>query len=88
MGWTLLFMVVILKIPLVAALVLIWYAVREQPLPDDELSDDAGGPRRRPPSRPRPPRRGPAGGAGCRPVPCPELGGAVLPRHAPAYDRR
>jgi len=87
MGWTLFFMVVILKIPMVAALILIWYAVRE-PEPEDESADDTGGPRRKPPSRPSPRRRGPAGGAGCHPSPCPELGGSRLSHHAPAYDRR
>jgi hypothetical protein len=82
-------MVVILKIPLAAALYLIWYAIRQEPAPEgEEISDDTGGPRRKPPSGPRPRRRGPAGGAGCRPVPCPELGGARLPRYAPAFDRR
>lgn len=55
-------MFVILKIPIIAALVLIWYAIQE-PEPaaadGDERgggSDRDGGPQ---PRRPRPPRRGP-----------------------------
>jgi hypothetical protein len=87
MAWTLFFMMVILKIPLVAAIILIWYAIRQEPTPDEEATDDDSGPRRKPPSRPRWPRRGPAGGAGCRPTPCAQLG-RRLERPAPAYSRR
>ena len=57
-------MFVILKIPILAALWLIWYAVQE-PEPTVEESDERGGgsdreggPR---PRKPRPPRRGPHG---------------------------
>jgi len=55
---------VILKIPILAALYLIWYAVQEPEPATDETeergggSDRAGGPR---PRKPRPPRRGPHG---------------------------
>jgi hypothetical protein len=87
MGWTLFFMMVILKIPLAAAIILIWYAIRQEPAPDEGPADDDRGPRRKPPPRPRRPRRGPAGGAGCRPTPCPQLG-RRLERPAPAYARR
>lgn len=88
MGWTLFFMMVILKIPLAAAILLIWYAIKQEPTPEEEPGGDERGPRRKPPSRPRSPRRGPAGGAGCRPTPCPQLGGSRLERPAPAYARR
>jgi hypothetical protein len=72
MGWTLFFMVVVLKIPLAAACYLIWYAVRAEPEPAGESdSGPEGGPRRRPPLFPRWPRRGPVGGgAECKPLPC------------------
>jgi hypothetical protein len=59
------FLMVILKIPLVALLWLVWWAVREVPVVEEEDSaEDQGGggvhgPR---PHRPRPPRRGPHGG--------------------------
>ncbi len=60
---TLVWMLVVLKIPIIAALLLIWYAVRE---PDQSSDEDDGGSRvpREPtprPDRPRRPRRGPHG---------------------------
>lgn len=57
-------MFVILKIPILAALVLIWYAVQEPAPPADESDESGGGSDREGPSRPRrpgPPRRGPHG---------------------------
>jgi hypothetical protein len=87
MGWTLFFMMVILKIPLVAAILLIWYAIKQEPAPDEGVEDDDRGPRRKPPPAPRRPRRGPAGGAGCRPAPCPQLVRGIG-RPAPVYARR
>lgn len=66
---TLVWMLVILKIPIIAALLLIWYAVRE---PDQSSDEDDGGSRvpREPtprPDRPRRPRRGPHGDPRPRP---------------------
>ena len=62
---TFIWMFVVLKIPIIAALWLIWYAVREpEPLPDE--GPGGGGSDRQPdprPRRPRPPRRGPHAGA-------------------------
>jgi hypothetical protein len=53
-------MFLVLKIPVVAALVLIWYAIREPAPADGDRTDGGGGgsphPRLRPP---RGPRRGP-----------------------------
>ena len=68
---TFVWMFVILKIPIVAALLLIWYAVQE---PEPIVDEDDGGsrvprdhsPR---PDRPRPPRRGPHAAP---PAPSPE----------------
>jgi hypothetical protein len=74
--WPIFFLGVILKIPIAAALFLIWYAVRAEPeveeLPDD---GDHGFRRwRRLPGGPRGPRRGPHP-AGARALPdCPPGG--------------
>jgi hypothetical protein len=87
MGWTLFFMMVILKIPLAAALYLIWYAVKQEPEPEESPGADERQPWRKPPPL-HSPRRGPVGGAGCRPLPCPQLVEEPLPRIAPAYARR
>lgn len=65
MGWTFFYMFVILKIPVIALLTLVWWAVRATPEPaGDEEREDGGGPRRDHPRprRPRPPRRGPHAG--------------------------
>jgi len=58
---TIVWMFVVLKLPIVAAMLLIWYAIKE---PDPIVDEEDGGnhvprepdPR---PTRPRPPRRGP-----------------------------
>jgi hypothetical protein len=92
MGWMLLFMVVILKIPLAGACWLIWYAIKEQPDTDEEpAGGEDRGPNRRVPPHPRWPRRGPrpaGGGAGCKPPPCPQQQSLPLERPAPTYARR
>jgi hypothetical protein len=88
MGWTLFFMLVILKIPLAAALYLVWYAVKEEPEPEESPPSDERHPWRKPPSLPRSPRRGPVGGAGCQPLPCPQVVEDARARRAPAYARR
>ena len=91
MGWTLFFMIVILKIPMIAALWLVWYAVKEVPQPEEEAQgDEDRGPRRKlPPRPPRWPRRGPAGGgAGCKALPCPQDAPVPLTRPAPVIARR
>jgi hypothetical protein len=88
MGWTLVFMIVILKIPMIAALWLIWYAVKEVPEAEEETPDSDRGPRRKLPPMPRWPRRGPVlGGGDCKPAPCPEASERIE-RPAPAYARR
>jgi hypothetical protein len=61
-GWTFFFMFVVLKIPIVALLYLVWWAVRDEPAPADEEPRERlrrGPDRPRPPRKPRPPRRGP-----------------------------
>ncbi len=46
MGWTLFFMIVILKIPMIAALWLVWYAVKAVPEPEEDTAEDDRGPQR------------------------------------------
>jgi hypothetical protein len=61
-GWTFFYMFVILKIPVVFALWLVWWAVQEPPVPETDRTDGDGGSRRHRHPRgrpPRPPRRGP-----------------------------
>jgi hypothetical protein len=61
-GWTLFYMLVILKIPIIALLCLVWWAVKQEPEPAE---GDSREPLRRGPDHPRgprkptPPRRGP-----------------------------
>jgi hypothetical protein len=73
--WPVFYLLVILKIPVLASLYLVWWASRE---PDEatEAPEDDGGFRRADPKPRRPcgPRRGPHG-AGARPLPeCPPGG--------------
>jgi hypothetical protein len=88
MGWTLFFMIVILKIPMLAAAWLIWYAIKE-PEPEEGLADEDRGPRRKTPPPPRWPRRGPVvGGGDCKPPPCPDHVTERIQRPAPAWASR
>jgi hypothetical protein len=65
MGWVFLYMFLILKIPVLAALWIVWWAVKEE-APAEEDSEGGGNDRAGPdhprPHRPRPPRRGPHAG--------------------------
>jgi hypothetical protein len=79
-AWMLVYMLLILKIPLAFALYVIWYAIKEEPVPEDGAAGEDRGPNRRPPINPRAPRRGPTGGAGCRPLLCPQVSGNRLER--------
>jgi hypothetical protein len=84
-GWAIFWMAVVLKIPIIALLWLVWWAIRSEPAP---AGDDAGGdggvrprphPRRRPP---RPPRRGPH----AEPAPVPPKRVRITPRrHVPSH---
>jgi hypothetical protein len=58
LGWTLFYMVVILKIPVVGMAWIIWWAIKSQPVVEDGAPDEGGGQHPRP-VPPRPPRRGP-----------------------------
>ena len=62
--WGVFWLAVILKIPIVALLTIVWWAVREPPVPEAEPNDGEGGSPRYPHPRtrpPQPPRRGPHG---------------------------
>ena len=65
MGWTIFFLFVVLKLPILAACWIVWWAVRAEPDPSEDASgDDDGGTGRPPhgsPRLPRAPRRGPHG---------------------------
>jgi hypothetical protein len=66
MGWTMLYLFVFLKLPIVAACWIVWWAVHQETDGVEEGGDGGGGRRARPhpvPKRPRPPRRGPHGEA-------------------------
>jgi hypothetical protein len=63
MEWTMFFLFVALKVPLLALCWLVWWAIRQVP-EDDEQPGGNGGGRRRPHPRgplPHTPRRGPHG---------------------------
>jgi hypothetical protein len=60
--WAIFWLAVVLKIPIIALLAIVWWAVKSEPTPEHERSDGDGGSRheRHPRGRPpRPPRRGP-----------------------------
>lgn len=63
MDATFIFLMVVLKLPILALLYLVWWAVRAQPEVESDADDDGG--TKRPvhprPTRPRRPRRGPHG---------------------------
>jgi hypothetical protein len=66
MGWTMLYLFVALKIPIAAAIYLVYWAVKQEPDPDEDGVRDDGGSSKRPhpvPRLPRHPRRGPHGEA-------------------------
>jgi hypothetical protein len=92
------FLAVVLKIPVLFAIWLVWWAVRAEPELEDaagEAGDHSFRRWRRQPTRPRGPRRGPHGGAAHALPDCPPGGRertpAVQPRVAPrvaAHERR
>jgi hypothetical protein len=89
--WPIFFLLIVLKIPVVGAIWLVWWA--GQPMPEPEASEDSGGGskyRRPGPKRPRGPRRGPhGGGAAVSLPPCPPGGRTrgVKPAAQPAFAR-
>jgi hypothetical protein len=60
MEWTFVYMMFFLKLPIVALLWIVWWAIRATPDPAEQTGDDGGLKDRRGPPHPRtPPRRGP-----------------------------
>jgi hypothetical protein len=74
--WPIFFLAIVLKIPVFAALWLVWWAARAVPEPDQELDDGDGGFRRwrREPRTPPGPRRGPHAPDALPLPPCPPGG--------------
>ncbi len=67
--WAFIWMMVVLKIPVVAAIWLVWWAMKAEP---ESVSDDDGGIKTpEPPIEPKPPRRGPRRGPHGDPSPLP-----------------
>jgi hypothetical protein len=69
--WGFLWIMLALKIPLIALIYLVWWAIKQEPEEETQSRDDDGGikPRRIHPRRPFPrhPRRGPHGDPAPRP---------------------
>jgi hypothetical protein len=60
MGWTMLYLFLFLKLPIAGAAWIVWWAIHQEPEPEQDSSDGGSGPPRHPrPRRPRAPRRGP-----------------------------
>jgi hypothetical protein len=82
MTWTFIFLMFVLKIPIIGLLWIVWWAIHAQPESGDQGPDDEGGSRKprhpRPPLRPLP-RRGPHHGA--QPPASPSRVRAVAGRH-------
>lgn len=74
--WPIFFLAVVLKIPVLGALWLVWWAIRAEPLVDEAPEDDGGFRfRRSDPTRPKGPRRGGPHGTGAGRMPeCPPGG--------------
>jgi|GEM_PF-1934814 len=70
MGWTLLYLFLFLKLPIVGAGWIVWWAVHQQdeapPTGDDGGTPHPPHPHHQRPRHPRPPRRGPHGGGALR----------------------
>jgi hypothetical protein len=59
-GWTMVYLFVFLKLPILAACYLIWWAVHQEPEYDEDPGGGGGKPRPHPaPTLPHAPRRGP-----------------------------
>jgi hypothetical protein len=65
MGWTMLYLFLFLKLPIVALCWIVWWAIHQDTEETGDRSDGGAGRRVHPyhprPPRPRPPRRGPHG---------------------------
>src|SRR3954467_3899820 len=77
MGWTFVYLMLILKIPIVALLTIVWWAIRSTPEESEPVRDEGGGGTKVPPRQPRHPRPGPP------PQPPPRRAPPRRPRRAP-----
>jgi hypothetical protein len=60
MGWTMLYLFLFLKLPIVGAAWIVWWAIHQEPETESDQSDGGGGQPPHPrPRLPRLPRRGP-----------------------------
>jgi hypothetical protein len=60
--WAVFWLMIALKVPIAALLYIVWWAVKDPPVPEVDSGDGGGGSRRDPHPRirpPHPPRRGP-----------------------------
>src|SRR3954469_18014793 len=55
MGWTFVYLMLILKIPIVALLTIVWWAIRSTPEESEPVRDEGGGGTKVPPGQPRQP---------------------------------
>jgi hypothetical protein len=81
MGWTFVYLMLVLKIPIAALLYIVWWAIRSEPQQTEPAPDGGGGtktpvaPRHPRGPLPRHPRRGPHGDP--LPIPPPRTRGVV-----------
>jgi hypothetical protein len=83
--WPIFFLMVVLKIPVIASIWLVWWAAHQDVEQPEEAEDEGGNKRRKmPPKLPRGPRRGPHGGGVAEALPdCPPGGRTRVVRPAP-----
>jgi hypothetical protein len=88
-AWGIVWLAIALKVPIVALLYIVWWAIKDPPVPEPQ--DDGGGshdrdPRPHPRDRPpHPPRRGPHGAP--EPSPPARVRVAKRPRRVPSGHR-
>src|ERR1700750_705223 len=91
MGWTFVYLMLILKIPIVALLTIVWWAIRSTPEDStSERADDNGGSEKRKRPRPPPPTLPPSPPKPAPPPPAPRpaRGPAATAAAAHAHRRR
>jgi hypothetical protein len=86
-AWGFIWIMVVLKVPLLTLCWLVWWAVRQEPELEDEPQDGGGGSRRphQPPHRPRRRPRGPHGDPAS--IPSPPRVRTVLKSRQVEHDR-
>ena len=91
MGWTFVYLMLILKIPIVALLLIVRWAIRATPEESDPVQSDGGGGAKVPPRQPRHPRpvlpRHPRRGPHGDPLPLPPPRTRTVVARARRIDR-